>query len=592
MSLSLTPGTVCTANGRVIQIDGPDSLTHVRARDMATGAMISVAVAQIEALPKSAQSGGLEEIPEAEWKRCAALAKDLTPLNDRPAVTRGELEKIAKRHGLSVRQLQRIRATFMKDPRTSALARNPGGRPTGLNLLDPKVDAVIRHAITKHYMRREKPPKEYVVQRAQSMARRLKLQVPSRRAVLLRLGREIGWMSDRARKGTRAAKQKWEIRTGGLSVTKPLELIQIDHTPADVLVLSEDRLEVLGRPWVTVAIDVATRCVLGMYISMAAPSAVSVSLCIEHAVLPKPENETDPGVWPMYGKPERILVDNGKDFRSMALQRGCEQHGIELTFRPVRTPHYGAHIERLIGTLMKIAHLLPGTTFSNVRERGDYDSAARARLTLPEFKDWMTQKICRFYHQRQHRSLGIPPAVAWERSLSSETGQFVPPPLIARPLDFRMDFLPYAIRKVRRTGIEFQASRYWHDDLASMLNADVDAMIRYDPRDPGQVWVRRPDGVLVTVPAIAGRAAGEATAKRALDEATRAKLDAAVDVGFEATDQIEANADRATRQARQKANSRNTASSEPGSSSSPADIGHLPALTSGKRVVVPVEEWD
>lgn len=593
MSLLLTPGTVCTTNGRVIQIDGPDSLTHMQARDMASGEMVSVPITKIEPLPQSNKDRAAGEIREAEWKRCAALAKDLTPLLHRARVTRGELEKIAMRHAMSVRQLQRARAAFQKDPRASVLARNQGGRPIGLNLLEPQVDAVIKHAISKHYQRREKPSKEYVVERARSLARRLKLPVPSRKAVLTRLNREEGMSTDQARQGSKAAKQRWEIRTGQLSVEAPLELIQIDHTPADVIVLSADRQTVLGRPWVTVAIDVATRCVVGMYISMDPPSSVSVSLCIEHAVLPKSENEAEPGIWPMYGKPKRILVDNGKDFRSMALQRGCDQHGIELSWRPVRTPHYGAHIERLIGTLMKIAHLLPGTTFSNIRERGDYDSEGKARLTLDEFRQWMTQKVCRFYHMRRHRSLGIPPVIAWERGLTGANGQFVAPPLIARPLDFRMDFLPFAMRKIRRTGIEFDASRYWHDDLTSMLNSKYDALISYDPRNPGHIWIRRPDGVLVTALAIAGRAAGEPTAKRALDDATRAKLDAAMDAGFEATDKIEEAAEQATRRARRMGgNGRKAHPKQPATPSPNAQIGSLPPMSSGKRTAVLVEEWN
>ncbi len=53
MTLELTPGTTCVANGRVIQIDGADSLTHMRVRDVATGAVSSVAIARIEALPKT-----------------------------------------------------------------------------------------------------------------------------------------------------------------------------------------------------------------------------------------------------------------------------------------------------------------------------------------------------------------------------------------------------------------------------------------------------------------------------------------------------------------------------------------------------------
>ncbi|MGO1541208.1 MAG: Mu transposase C-terminal domain-containing protein [Luteimonas sp.] len=589
MTLKLDPGTVCAARGRVIQIDGPDSLTHVRARDMATGNMITVAIAHIEALPTRTSAPEAGTIPEVEWKRCVALAKDLTPLNSRRQVTGSELEKLAKRHGMSVRQLQRVRADFMKDPRTSTLVRKRGGRPLGLNQLDPKVDALIRHAIAKHYMCREKPPKEYVVVRAQSMARRLQLPPPSRKAVLLRLNREIGWASDLAREGGHTARQKWQARTGGLSASKPLDLIQIDHTPADVMVLSDDRLTVLGRPWVTVAIDVATRCVLGMYISMDPPSTVAVSLCIEHAVLPKPENASDAGIWPMYGKPKKILVDNGKDFRSLALERGCEEHQIELAWRPVRTPHYGGHIERLIGTLMKIAHLLPGTTFSNIKERGKYDSEGKARLTLDEFRDWMTQKICRFYHQRRHRALHLPPVIAWERSLSDAAGNIVNPPLIAEPLKFRMDFLPFETRLVRRTGIELNASRYWHEDLAPMLNSDAAVRVRYDPRDPSAVWVRRPDGVLVTAPVIGGRAAGTSCIRTSLDQTTQAELDAEIDKGLKATDGIETGARQATRQARGNSRPGKPLAPTSGSNGSPPALP--PPSTPPSRSAIELEEW-
>lgn len=594
MSLSLIPGTICVANGQMVQLDGPDSLTHMHARMMATGEMVSIPISKIEVLPTPVKSRSADEINEAEWKRCVALAQDFASTAHRNCITRSEWEKLSKRHNVSVRQLQRLRAAYLKDPRASALVRNPGGRPQGLNCLSPDVDTVVVHTIRKHYYRREKPTKAYVIERAQSLARRLKLPVPSRKAVLTRLAREDGWLADRARLGSKAAKQKWEVRIGGLSVHKPLDLVQIDHTPADVLVLTDDRLDILGRPWVTVAIDVATRCVVGLYVSMDTPSATSVALCIEHMVLPKRENHDDPELWPMYGKPRGILVDNGKDFRCDALKRGCDEHGIALSWRPVRTPHYGAHVERLIGTLMKIAHLLPGTTFSNVKERGDYKSEGKARLTLSEFRQWLIQKICRFYHPRRHRGLGIPPVVAWERGLTNAEGIFVAPPLLERPLDFRMDFLPTAWRKVRRTGIEFNGSRYWHDDLTPMLNGDAPARLRYRPDEPGQIWMRRPDGLLVTAPAIAGRAAGEPTVNQSLDKATQAKLNAEIDSGFEVTDQIEAEADRATRCARRGRPGRPGRKAQPTTTTpppSPADIGHLPPMAASNGTSLPIEEW-
>jgi putative transposase len=162
------------------------------------------------------------------WKRCTARAKHITPLLERRGVTRGELERLAKRHHLGIRQLQRARAAFEKDPLVTTLVRTKGGRPTGLNLLDPKIDALIKHAIKKYYAVRERPTKEHFVLRVQSLARRVKLKPPSRNAVLKRLSREEGNRLDAARLGSKAAKQRWEPRPGKLAVSRPLELIQID----------------------------------------------------------------------------------------------------------------------------------------------------------------------------------------------------------------------------------------------------------------------------------------------------------------------------------------------------------------------------
>ncbi|WP_228830903.1 integrase catalytic domain-containing protein, partial [Nocardia cyriacigeorgica] len=80
--------------------------------------------------------------------------------------------------------------------------------------------------------------------------------------------------------------------------------------------------------------------------------------------------------WPMSGKPVRLYVDNAAEFKSEALRRGCEQHGIGVDYRPPGQPHFGGVIERLIGTMMTMVHELPGTTFSNTADRGAYDSDA------------------------------------------------------------------------------------------------------------------------------------------------------------------------------------------------------------------------
>lgn len=87
------------------------------------------------------------------------------------------------------------------------------------------------------------------------------------------------------------------------------------------------------------------------------------------------------------GKP--IYLDNAAEFKSEALRRGCEQHGIRLDYRPPGQPHYGGIVERIIGTAMQMIHDdLPGTTFSDPSQRGEYDAEKMASLTLREVERW------------------------------------------------------------------------------------------------------------------------------------------------------------------------------------------------------------
>ncbi len=129
--------------------------------------------------------------------------------------------------------------------------------------------------------------------------------------------------------------------------------------------------------------DVSTRMVTGFHLSMDAPSRLSISFCLLHAVYDKAAWLQERGIdaaWPIAGLPGALRADNGTDFRSRAFVRACRDAGIKTIWRKPGTPHYSGHIERLIGTQMGAVHLLPETTFSDLEERADFDSTREARL--------------------------------------------------------------------------------------------------------------------------------------------------------------------------------------------------------------------
>jgi putative transposase len=57
----------------------------------------------------------------------------------------------------------------------------------------------------------------------------------------------------------------------------PLDLMQIDHTLVDVIIVDEEDRLPIGRPWLTLAIDIASRAVAGFTVSLDPPSTVSVA---------------------------------------------------------------------------------------------------------------------------------------------------------------------------------------------------------------------------------------------------------------------------------------------------------------------------
>jgi putative transposase len=280
------------------------------------------------------------------------------------------------------------------------------------------------------------------------------------------------------------------------SARHPLDTIQMDHTKADIILVDPVHRQPIGRPWITIAIDLFSRCIAGMHLSLEAPSATSVGLCLVHIATDKSAWLSRRGIageWPMQGKPRRISVDNGAEFHSAAFERGCEQHGIAIHWRPPGQPQFGGIVERVIGSLMKLVHELPGTTFSNPVERGSYDSDRMACLTLEELEHWMAVAITGVYHQRAHAGLeGESPLRRFQAGMKAMASAGELPPVITNPRAFLIDFLPVFRRTIQRHGITMDHIAYYCSALKPwiMLRDPTEpVLVRRDPRDISRVYV-------------------------------------------------------------------------------------------------------
>jgi putative transposase len=258
----------------------------------------------------------------------------------------------------------------------------------------------------------------------------------------------------------------------------------------DIIVVDEANRLPIGRPWITLVFDVATRAVLGFHATLEAPSATSVAMALSMACLPKEKwlQAVDSAVvWPMHGLPDILHLDNGSEFHSEALRRGCERYGIRLAYRPKGKTYTGGHIERYLGTLMRRIHGIPGTTMSNVKERGSYPSEERSILTMKELEAWLALEIAGRYHNAIHRGIHSTPLAAWQKATHNR-----PLPSLQHPEEFALDFLPVISRTISRSGFHLFHIRYWDPLLAGLFPEPQRLFVRYDPRNLAKVWVPIP----------------------------------------------------------------------------------------------------
>jgi len=444
-------------------------------------------------MQEKAPAPEISTVAESAWAEAHRRLLVIRSLAENPQRTRADVESAASKIGCSVVRTYGLLAQYVKEPTAASLLPHRRGPKAGMSRLAPAVDAAIDQAIESVYLTRQRPRLSDLLVEVRRRCRELELPAPGRKAVSTRIAiRPASTLLGR-RHGRRAARERLAPVLGSLISPAPLALVQIDHTLVDVIVVDSVTRLPIQRPWLTLAIDVYSRCVAGFHLSLEPPSATSVALCIAQAALPKEAWLAQQGieaVWPVSGIMRTLHLDNAKEFHSEALRRGCEQYGIALEYRPRRTPHYGGHIERLIGTLMGKVHLLPGTTFSNIEAKGDDNPEKTASMTLDEVQRWLGHAIAGIYHRNVQRAIHTTPVAAWETGVS----QGAAIRSVNDPRRFLIDFLPIERRRVRREGIQLHSIAYWSDVLTTWIGDPNRMIVRYDPRDLSRVYLLAPDG--------------------------------------------------------------------------------------------------
>lgn len=438
-------------------------------------------------------------IPDAAWAEAVRREPVIRPLAAEPRLGKAAIATAARQLGLRATQVYSLVRAFRANPVTASLAPRRPGPAKGSRRLDAALDGMVEAAIDAVFLQPEKPTLKAVFRQVRQDCRTAGLAAPSTKALRARVTARTLRERVAAREGRDAAGDRFRQVKAGPRTERPLQVVQIDHTKVDLELVDDLSRTCIGRPWLTLALDVCTRIVVGLYLSLDPPSAAGVAIAVAQAVLPKAGWLADCGItlaWPAEGLAKVIRVDNGAEFHSRAFERGCQQHGIRVEYRPPATPRFGGHIERLMGTLMGRIHALPGTTFSNVAERGDYPSQDRAMLTFREFERYLALEVLGPYHNEVHSALGRTPLSAWREGTA---GQELRAP--ADPDALLLDFLPYEQRVVHREGVRLFNVLYQDGALAHLVDAGgAKVRVKYDPRDLSAVFAELPSGGHARVP--------------------------------------------------------------------------------------------
>lgn len=307
------------------------------------------------------------------------------------------------------------------------------------------------------------------------------------------------------RYGEDRARARFVLSSGGQDVVRPGQRVEIDHYEADLMtiirsegiasLLSEEQAERIGRLQLCVALDVATKCLLGAHLSETATVASARSV-LRMAVTDKSEYARDVGAeshWDMAANLEVVATDAGVAFVHPDFTNPIYDLGATHFVPPGGRPWLRGPGERVFQTIHTgFLSRFRGRTFGNYMKRRGHNPEDYAHLTVDEFSTLLIRWIVDVYHNTPHDGLaGETPRNAWLR-LSSLVG--------TRPLPDRSKRLAIfgerLTRKLSGAGIELLGNFYQDERLSAMFlrKYKTKVEIKVDPDDLGAISFRDEDG--------------------------------------------------------------------------------------------------
>lgn len=367
--------------------------------------------------------------------------------------------------------------------------------------LNPTMDRLVIDSLRKYYLTRDKFSLRHTLTMIHAQAKPLvaegKLAEADSRISLSTLSRRVAAMDQfrviEAREGAARARMVTRTAMDGTVARYPLDVVEVDHTPLNWVVICDRTGLPLGRPMLTVMIDAYSGYVLGFYVSFYGTGLSSVSGVVRCALRFKADMvvgiklEND---WIAEGIPDTLKLDNGLEFHSPVFKRMGWELGCSFTYCRVRTPWLKPHVERFFASLDHLT-LARGRVHKRVANVTNMDPNNDAAIMFSAFVRGLMMYVVDFHpFQINERKLARPFDLMKDGLLSVPPARF--------PHDMERLRMVSALSKqltVHQGGVDLHGLPFGGAELLPLRQAHgktFKAWVKWDPDDMSQIWVEDP----------------------------------------------------------------------------------------------------
>lgn len=363
---------------------------------------------------------------------------------------------------------------------------------------------LIDESIEKDFLLRTRPTREHAY--TNGLLRRCEaagVPAPSYKTYCVRIRELDSAYITRRREGVAAERRQTRVNRGGLTSTRILERVELDGSLLDLVVLTDCREMILGRPYLIILRDHYSGSVLGFNVQYGAgESAIASIKALECAIHPKTAfHEQFPRLknyWRMHGLPELLVMDASRGFQSTDMQEFCATIGLPVMTTTTRMPWLKGTVESAFNAINTALHPMPGAVLkANPKAAEKHDAHKYAAISRSEFMEILTTWIVDVVNQKPKKSdkdprrVGFSPDELWQASAKT-----VPP----MELTGVPDFSHFGVKRLDRQIQEGAGVRafnlYWDSDdlqrLRRRLPEKTQVKLRINPDDLGRAWVEDP----------------------------------------------------------------------------------------------------